>query len=66
MKVEDWIVIAGLLIFAIGCIIPWPYPWLQTTVVGLVLIIIGLVAGSETLKKGKPEPSKKTSQEERR
>lgn len=66
MKLEDWIVVAGLLIFAIGCIIPWPYPWAQTTVVGIILTIIGLVAGSDTLKKGEPEPSKRTIQEERK
>lgn len=64
MKLEDWIVVAGLLILLIGIIVPFPNPWPQTTVVGTVLIIIGLVAGSETLKKGEPEPSKKGVEKE--
>jgi hypothetical protein len=28
---------------------------LDTTIVGLVLIVVGLMAGGETLKKSKPE-----------
>ena len=56
MKLEDYIVIAGLLIFIIGNIASWPNLNLDTTIVGLVLIVVGLMAGSETLKKSKPEP----------
>jgi len=56
MKLEDYIVVAGLLILIIGFIAPALPSWF---VVGIVLILIGLVAGSETLKKGKPEPPKK-------
>jgi hypothetical protein len=56
MKLEDSIVVAGLLILIIDFIAP-PLPsWF---VVGIVLILIGLVTSSETLKKGKPEPPKK-------
>ena len=62
MKLKDWIAVAALLILAIGVIVPRVQErnsGFSTTVVGIVLIIIGLVAGSETLKKGEPEPSKK-------
>jgi len=65
MKLEDWMVIAGLLILAIGIIVPWPRNTdFSTTVVGVVLIVIRLVAGSETLKKRKPERSKKDAEKE--
>ena len=65
MKLEDWMVIAGLLILAISIIVPWPRnPDFSTTVVGVVLIVIRLVAGSETLKKRKPERSKKDAEKE--
>jgi len=39
-------------------------PDFSTTVVGVVLIVIGLVAGSETLKKREPERSKKDAEKE--
>ncbi|MEM3783707.1 MAG: hypothetical protein QXY88_01565 [Candidatus Bathyarchaeia archaeon] len=59
MKLEDYIVIAGLLIFIFGNIASWPNLNLDTTIVGLVLIVVSLIAGSETLKKSKPEPMSK-------
>ena len=53
MKLEDYIVIAGLLNLAIGFVASW-LP--SNTLVGLVLILMGFVTGSETLKKEEPEP----------
>jgi hypothetical protein len=64
MRMEDYMVVAGVLILVIGSIIPWPNPWPQTAVVGIVLIFIGLVAGSDTLKKRTPEPPKNRSKKE--
>lgn len=60
MKLEDWMVIAGLLNLAIGIIVRD----FSTFVVGAVFIVIGLVAGSETLKKREPERSKKDAEKE--
>jgi len=64
MRLEDYIVVAGVLILAIGAIVPWPYPWPSTTAVGIVLIIIGLIAGSDTLKKRNRDSSKNSSEKE--
>ena len=61
MKLEGYIVIAGLLILAIGFVAPW-LP--STTLVCLVLILTALVAGSETLKKEEPEPCGRSTEKQ--